>query len=705
MGELRSYIVEVGPPKPAANGKPATGPEYRAVIAKDGPPTLAGITTLYEAFSASVVKYPTNNCLGHRTADGSYSWLTYQETAERAAAIASAMASVGVGPHDRAGVYGANCPEWMISMQACNRMTIYCVPLYDSLGENAIEYIINHSESSIVFAQSEKLGMLAKALPHVKDQIKHIVYWGAADAASIDVAKGLGMAVYSFDEFLALGRSKPVAAVPPAAKDLCTIMYTSGTTGDPKGVELTHSGVLGAIISMKNFTDSVGVNFDENEVYLSFLPLAHIFDRWGALLSHGAVIATIASQRTFEFSVPKGGITPDDCYLSYLPLAHIFDRTAEELMLHLGASIGYWRGDIKGLVDDIGALRPTLFCGVPRVFDRIYGGVMAKVDGGSGLKKALFHWGYKRKLHALDAGHAYDKAAPFFDKLVFSKIKERLGGRVRLIVSGGAPLARHVEDFLRVTMCCRVVQGYGLTETCAASFIAVPDVAEHAGTVGPPQPVLSMRLEAVPEMNYDPMAVPPRGEVCVKGPAVFTGYYKADDKTTEVLESDGWFHTGDIGELTPSGALRIIDRKKNIFKLSQGEYIAVEKVEGIYSREAAVEQIFVYGNSFESSLVAVVVPNVEAIRSWSSAGAGATAAQLCADPAVKAKMLETMTATAKEGKLKGFEQVRAVYLEPELFAVENELLTPTFKLKRPQLQKKYQAEIDAMYAAMKTNTR
>jgi long-chain acyl-CoA synthetase len=152
---------------------------------------------------------------------------------------------------------------------------------------------------------------------------------------------------------------------------------------------------------------------------------------------------------------------------------------------------------------------------------------------------------------------------------------------------------------------------------------------------------------------------------------------------------------------TPSGALRIIDRKKNIFKLSQGEYIAVEKVEGIYSREAAVEQIFVYGNSFESSLVAVVVPNVEAVRSWSTAGAGATAAQLCADPAVKAKMLETMTATAKEGKLKGFEQVRAVYLEPELFAVENELLTPTFKLKRPQLQKKYQAEIDAMYAAMK----
>ena len=263
-------------------------------------------------------------------------------------------------------------------------------------------------------------------------------------------------------------------------------------------------------------------------------------------------------------------------------------------------------------------------------------------------------------------------------------------------------MARHVEDFLKVAMCCRVVQGYGLTETCAASFIAVPDVPDHAGTVGPPQPVLSFRLEAVPEMNYDPLGNPPRGEVCVKGPSVFSGYYKAEDKTVEVLEEDGWFHTGDIGELTASGALRIIDRKKNIFKLSQGEYVAVEKVEGVYNRDAAVEQIWVYGNSFENSLVAVVVPAVDAVRAWSHAGAGASAEELCHDANVKAKVLESLNHTAKAGKLKGFETVRAVFLEPELFSVENELLTPTFKLKRPQLQKKYQAEIDAMYAAMKT---
>lgn len=217
------------------------------------------------------------------------------------------------------------------------------------------------------------------------------------------------------------------------------------------------------------------------------------------------------------------------------------------------------------------------------------------------------------------------RAAPFFDKLVFSKLKQRLGGRVRLIVSGGAPLARHVEDFLSVCMCSPVVQGYGLTETCAASFVAVPGEQreeffetsnfflllptrcdekkkkvkfkqltsflalflfpflfssplplppgdhEGVGTVGPPLPSVGLRLEAVPEMGCDPFADPPRGEVCISGPTVFTGYYRDAEKTAEVLESDGLFHTGDIGELTPQGMLRIVDRKKNIFKLSQGE--------------------------------------------------------------------------------------------------------------------------------------
>lgn len=516
-------------------------------------------------------------------------------------------------------------------------------------------YLTMNAESTIAFTQSSKFPMLVKALAQLTPQVKTVVYWGEKNEEACASAVKLGIDVYSFEEFLAIGKENMTDARPPKAQDLCTIMYTSGTTGNPKGVELTHESVLATVASLIHFLNLTGEAAGENEVFFSFLPLAHIFD-----------------------------------------------RTAEEMYLHLGAAIGYWRGDIKGLVEDIGILKPTQFCGVPRVFDRIYAGVMAQVNQGSFLKRMIFNWGYKRKLDMLNAGYSFDTASPFFDKLVFSKIKEKLGGRIRLLVSGGAPLSRHVEDFLKVTMCCHVIQGYGLTETCAGTCICVPDVPAQAGTVGPPQPCVSIRLEAVPEMNYDPLGNPPRGELCIKGPSVFEAYYKEQDKTDEVLESDGWFHSGDIAEMTPEGAIRIIDRKKNIFKLSQGEYVAVEKIEGVYKKNLLVEQIWVYGNSFESSLIAVVVPIEDKLRALAGEHKhSGSFEELCSNKDVTKLVLNSLNATGKEGKLKGFEMVRAIRLETELFSVENDLMTPTFKLKRPQLQQKYQSEIDELYAKMK----
>lgn len=472
---------------------------------------------------------------------------------------------------------------------------------------------------------------------------------------------------------------------------------------------MSHRAIMSTIVAMVVYVESLGLKIGPGDTFCSYLPLAHIFDRCVLSFFHASLDAAAAyigpSFLPCFSPFSNSGFTHPNTTHPF-PSFYIINtgnicRTTEEYMLYLGASIGYWQGDIKLLVDDIAACQPTLFCGVPRVFDRIYAGVISAVQGGSFLKRTLFNWGYSRKLHNLNQGYSYDQAAPMFDKIVFSKVKARLGGKVKLIVSGGAPLARHVEDFLRVCMCCRVVQGYGLTETCAGSFIANPDAPEHFGTVGPVLPVLSMRLDAVPEMNYDPNAVPPRGEVCVRGPAVFTGYYKDDEKTKEVLESDGWFHTGDIGELTPSGALKIIDRKKNIFKLAQGEYIAVEKVEGVYKKNTGVEQIWVYGDSFKSALVAVVVPTEGHLKAVAKeagvATDGSSSAELCANPAVVKAFLADLTATAKEGKLKGFEIARALHLTMDQFTVENDLLTPSYKLKRPQLQKKYQPQIDTMY--------
>ncbi|GFR41006.1 hypothetical protein Agub_g1673, partial [Astrephomene gubernaculifera] len=478
-------------------------------------------------------------------------------------------------------------------------------------------------------------------------------------------------------------------AVRPAAGDLCTIMYTSGTTGDPKGVMLPHRALVSTIAAIKAFLD----HCDEH-------------------------------------------IGPDDSYLSYLPLAHIFDRVVEELMLHVGGSVGYWQGDIRRLMDDVGALRPSLFAGVPRVFERIYNGVRDKVSSGSLLARLLFRWAFSRKEHYMRAGWKQDVASPLSDLLVLRSIRQRLGGRVRVLVSGSAPLAPQIEGFMRVVACAPFVQGYGLTETCAASFIATPDNPTHLGTVGAPMPATELRLEAVPELGYSPSQQPPRGEVCIRGPTLFSGYYKNEEMTAEALDADGFFHTGDVGELAADGSLRIIDRKKNIFKLSQGEYIAVEKVENVYKTCPLVEQVWVYGDSTESCLVAVVVPAEKALRAWAAeagvaagggaappaagaeSGAGAAGAageaakgasagntgaagedlsSLCASPAATSAVLAAMVSVGRAEGLNSLEQVKAVTLVPEQFTVENELLTPSYKLKRAPLLRRYRPLITAMY--------
>eukprot|EP00887_Chlorella_sp_A99_P001270 scaffold14.g1270.t1 len=385
-------------------------------------------------------------------------------------------------------------------------------------------------------------------------------------------------------------------------------------------------------------------------------------------------------------------------------------------------------------MDDVATLRPTLFIAVPRILERVADGVRAKLAKAPRLAQAG-HPG-PAPLH-LNEG-AGRLCAVHRSRSLQRKVRAALGGRCRFIVSGGAPLAPHVEDFCNVCL-APVLQGYGLTETCAASFIMLPD----------------------PRLSYT-------GEVCIRGPMVFSGYFKDPERTKAEFDEDGFFHSGDIGTLTENGCLKIIDRKKNIFKLAQGqfgvdgEYIAVEHLENVFGRSHDVEQIWVYGTSTESVLVAVVVPQ----QHWWKEQGGKEAA--AARPEAHKAMLQELTAVGKAAKLKGFEFIKAVHLEPEPFrregavgcskkrrwregaraaagscacvcarggvraraavtagralggaggcaalpaaqhrvgprpGVENDLLTPSMKLKRPQLLEKYRAKIDAMYADLKT---
>ncbi|GAV65773.1 AMP-binding domain-containing protein [Cephalotus follicularis] len=652
----KKYIIEVEKSKAGKDGKPSMGPVYRSVFAKNGfPAPIQGIDSCWDMFHKSVEKHPNKKMLGRREIvngkAGKYVWLTYKEVYDLVIKLGNSIRTCGVQQGSKCGIYGANCPEWIMTMEACNAHGIYCVPLYDTFGADAVEFILCHAEVSIVFVEERKIPEVLKTFPNATKYLKTIVSFGKVTPEQKKEVEKFGLTIYSWTEFLQVGVSNRFDLPVKKKNDICTIMYTSGTTGDPKGVMISHEGIITVIDGMQCILDNVNEEFSYKDVYLS-----------------------------------------------YLPLAHIFDRIVEEGIISRGASIGFWRGDVNLLVEDIGELQPTILCAVPRVLDRIYSSVTQKISAGGFLRTTIFNLAYSYKLNYMTKGLKHDEAAPFCDKIVFSKVKKGLGGNLRLILSGAAPLSAHVETFLRVVTCCHMLQGYGLTESCAGTFVQIPNEFSMLSTVGPPLPNVDARLESVPEMGYDALSgATPSGEICVRGKPLFLGYYKREDLTKEVMV-DGWFHTGDIGEWQPDGSLKIIDRKKNIFKLAQGEYVAVEKLESIYGLVPCIDSIWVYGNSFESFLVAVVNPDKQALEKWAEEnGITGNLNSLCEDQKTKDYILGELTRIAKEKKLKGFEFIKAVHLDPVLFDVDRDLITPSYKMKRPQLLKYYQNVIDNMY--------
>lgn len=274
-----------------------------------------------------------------------------------------------------------------------------------------------------------------------------------------------------------------------------------------------------------------------------------------------------------------------------------------------------------------------------------------------------------------------------------------MGGRIRFILSGSAPVSPDVMDFMRICFSASVYEGYGQTENfCGGCLTITGD--NTTGVVGIPFPCSEIKLVDVPDMDYLSSDKPhPRGEICIRGNSVMREYYKVPDKTAETLDSDGWLHTGDIGKFDEAGRLIIIDRLKNIFKLSQGEYVAPEKVEGVYQKHELIAQAFVYGNSLQASLVGVVVPDKEVFVKWAQ-NIAANKNDLYNDENVKKQLLKELTDFGKKNDLKGFEQMRSIHISSEEFSVDNDLLTPTFKLKREVATKIYKKEIDAMYEAL-----
>ncbi|KAI1234061.1 hypothetical protein IHE44_0003771 [Lamprotornis superbus] len=675
--------------------------------------------TMYEVFRRGFSISENGPCLGFRKPKQPYQWLSYKEVAERAEALGSGLLQQGCKPSTKQfiGVFAQNRPEWIISELACYTYSMVVVPLYDTLGPGAIRYIVNTADiSTVICDKPEKARIL---LDHVERRetpgLRSIILMDPFEKELTERGKRCGVCIQTMQE-----------VEPPRPEDLSIVCFTSGTTGNPKGAMLTHGNVVADFSGFLKVTEKV-IFPRQDDVLISFLPLAHMFERVIQVRNLPELTRPCGAPCVFFQS--QWSPTCEDVHISYLPLAHMFERMVQSVVYCHGGRIGFFQGDIRLLSDDMKALRPTIFPVVPRLLNRMYDKIFSQAD--TTLKRWILEFAAGRKKAEVRNGIIRNDS--LWDKLFFNKIQASLGGCVRMIVTGAAPASPTVLGFLRAALGCQVeardsvpvangnphiaaagsahrtvqeramlgisvYEGYGQTECTAGCTFTTPG-DWTSGHVGAPLPCNLIRLKDVEELNY--FASKGEGEICVKGPNVFKGYLKDEERTAEALDQEGWLHTGDIGKWLPNGTLKIIDRKKHIFKLAQGEYIAPEKIENIYIRSDPVAQIYVHGDSLQAFLVGIVVPDSEVMPGWAKKrGFEGTYAELCKNKELQQAIMEDMVRLGKESGLHSFEQVKAIYIHSDMFSVQNGLLTPTLKAKRPELRDYFKKQIEELYSSI-----
>ena len=607
------------------------------------------VHTLYEGFQRGLGISRDQPFLGTRLPNQPYQFQTYAQVQERIDNFGSGIVNRGhlACQGTFIGLASKNCPEWVIVEESCHAYSQVLVPLYDTLGPEGLEHIVTQASTEVVVLSSDKFAERFKIIAGTKVP-KLIIKIGAVTEDDTALAREIGAELVSMETIEEEGKKAKVAHVPPKPDDLATISYTSGTTGRPKGVMLTHLNIA----------------------------------------SNCAGAMTVLNTH-----VP---FTENDHYMSYLPLAHMFERTMQTSITMNGGRIYFYQGDIRLLMEDVAACRPTIFASVPRLLNRIYDRTMAAVAA-SAFKRKLFNMAMRSKRADISNGVVCNTT--IWDKLVFKRVQASLGGRLRLVASAAAPIDPDVLTFLRCAVGCYVIEGYGQTEATAGTNLNFPGES-IVGHVGPPLPCTIIRLIDVPDMNY--YASNNEGEICFKGPNVFKGYLHDETKTKEALDSDGWLHSGDIGKWMENGGLKIIDRKKHIVKLSNGEYIAPEKIENCYNRHPAVIQAFVHAHSLYPFPVAILVVDPDTFVGWAEKrGVKGKIADLCKNKDLAKAIVNDLDADGRDHGLNTFERIKHICLIPNQFTVENNMLTPTLKLKRLEIVKSYQEEIYLLLESMK----
>ncbi|KAJ4371011.1 long-chain fatty acid-CoA ligase [Didymella sp. IMI 355093] len=641
-----------------------------------------GVDTLYDVLRYSAAKYGNAKAVGARKivniheetkkvkkmVDGKeqevdkkwqyfelspYSYKSFVEFEKMALTVGSALNHLGYKPNDRLHLFAATSMQWLASAHGALSQSLAIVTAYDTLGEEGLTHSMQQTHAGIMFTDPELLPRLVKPFQKTKD-VKVVVYSTKNDAKAKDIealtSAHPDLKVLSFDQLLSLGNDNPAQPIPPKADDLACIMYTSGSTGTPKGVMIKHRNVVAAV---------AGVDVIVGK-YLG----------------------------------------PGDVLITYLPAAHILEFVFENAVLYWGGTMGY--GTIRTLSDtsvrncagDIRELKPTVMVGVPQVWETVKKGIISKAEAGGALKSKVFWGAYAAKNFLLDSGLP---GTGVLDAIVFNKVKEATGGRLRICLNGGGPIAKETQRFISVAI-TPMISGYGLTETCAMGALMDP-LAWTDKALGEMPACVEMKLVDFADAGYFSTNTPAQGEIWIRGGGVVAGYLDMPEETAESFTDDGWFKTGDIGEFDSQGQIRIIDRKKNLVKTLAGEYIALEKLESVYRSAPIVQNICVYAAEDRQKPIAIIVPAEPALKKLASETGvkGDSLEELVHDKKINSAVLKQLQSAGQKGGLAAFEMIEGVVLADEEWTPQNGLTTAAQKLNRKGILKQYEKEVDTAY--------
>jgi long-chain acyl-CoA synthetase len=661
------------------------------------PPEAPHVKTAWDVVAERAKTHPKVNCIGVRRfqelpsqkpLDGGekksgewkeYVWTPFEEFHKLAVIFGKGLLEtfpdLAVGAH--VGVYGPSILPLLIAQYGSMSQALVYTPMYDTWSGEILQHVIVHADLEVVIVAQTQLPEITNALLAMPSKVRGCVVLPQTEIQEgyvtelakcpspdeIDAGVREKVPVFSYQMIMDKGKESAKPVRPPEPEADAVIMYTSGSSGLPKGVQLSHAGFVGVATGLREAT--------------------------------------------------KDGMAPGRVVACFLPLGHIYP-TAVLLASFLGCcTTGLYHGVPAELVDDLQAMQPEVLPGVPRVYQGIYNKVLDSFKGRNCVVQRVLDNAVKKQTANYRAGRPRDSG---LDNKVFSKIQGKLGGKLKYLTTGASPILPALQEWMKVCFNAQMSEGYGLTESFGCAMVQESSW-NTTGDVGAPLCCTEIKLHDVPDFGYSSKGDPPRGELCVRGVNLMRGYYKDPEKTAEEIK-DGWLHTGDIAKRNTDGTFSIIDRISNVFKLGRAVpgvegavLIAPEVIENQIAMCSLVNQVWIYGSTNYPHLVAVVVPDAKQLlakagssRQFQQEGWKEEVAKICAAEETKAWIMQEVRALVQDKKIKEWESPNRIHLEGRAyndlgigFSIENGLLTPTFKVRRGILKKKYDDVLAEMY--------